>query len=251
MRKISFWARDNKWSTRFIIIGIYVLLNVLGIASGWLLKDLQISIPHTVFLFIIFLFLIGVLAYPLKENKKHESSFYIWQKTCDLILAFSSFCMIVYAGNNYNNLFNNNSTANAAVNSVSSLHGDSITRSYQSIASFNKTLKDENGKSLQWKEKKKLLKKQVKEIKAAKDISQGGKIVLIFLSVLVALGLLFLLAALSCSIACNASGGLAVVVAVLGTTGIIILLAFVIRAITGKEKKKKPTIVEEPPIKSS
>jgi hypothetical protein len=159
--------------------------------------------------------------------------------------------MIVYTGNNYSNLFNNNSTVNAAVNAVSSLPGDSIARSYQSIAAFNKTLKDETGKPLPWKEKKKLLKKQVKEIKTAKDISQGGKIALIFLSILVALGLLYLLAALSCSIACNASGGLALVVAVLGTTGIIILLAFVIRAITGKKKKKKPAIIKEEAVRSS
>lgn len=99
-------------------------------------------------------------------------------------------------------------------------------------------MKDANGKQLSWKERKKLLKAQVRAIKKADDLSNGAKVALIFLSALVALGLLFLVAALACDLSCSGSGAAAVLVGLAGTALIALLLVVVIRAILGKKRKK-------------
>src|SRR5258705_1073767 len=165
MKKISLWAKNNKWYARFIIVVIYILFNILGITSGCLMDDLDISIPFSVFLFFILLFLVGLVGYPDKSTwRKNSAAFYIRQKTCDAILAFSTFCMVVYAGNNFEVFLNNYSSLNAAVTS-NIFPTDSTTKSYKSIPVFKESMKDANGKSLTWKEKKKLLKKQIRAIK--------------------------------------------------------------------------------------
>ena len=89
-----------------------------------------------------------------------------------------------------------------------------------------------------WKERKKLLKEQVRAIKNSKDPSNGGKAVLIILSVLVALLLIGLIASLACRIACGGSDALAVIVVLGGTALVIWLLIRVIRNINRKKIKE-------------
>lgn len=241
MKKISLWAKNNKWQARFLIFGIYLLLNLLGIATGRMLNDLQISVSGNAFLFFVLLFLAGMFAYPLKSNWKNTGiSFYTRQKSCDFLLAASTFCMIIYIGNNYPHLISNHSAGYSAVHASVSFPVDSMKTSYEKMAAFSQKIKGENNKQLSWKEKKKLLKKQVKEIKASNEISPTGKIFLITLSALVALGLLSLLAYLSCSLSCGGAEGLAIAVAILGTGLIVFLLARIIRSINRKTDKVKP-----------
>lgn len=244
MKKISFWAKHNKWSARFIIIAIYILLNIVGITVGSLFNNLQISIPTALLLFSIFLFIIGVIFYPEKEKVQQGNSSYRRQKSFDFILGFSSFCLIVYAGNHEDNIVGNFTGIKAAVSIVPSLSVDSTKNSYQSILAFKEAMKDANEKNLVWKEKKILLKKQIKEIKSAKEMSVAGKIILIILSVMVAFGLLLLLAALSCSIYCGGAGTLALIVALLGTGVILWILIRVIRSIVRKKYKKSKVNVD-------
>jgi hypothetical protein len=122
------------------------------------------------------------------------------------------------------------------------VYKDSISKNYKSIKDLNASMQDENGNMLKWKERKKLLKHQIREIKKANDPSKGEKVLLVILSILVALGLLYLVAALSCSIACSGSEAIALLVAIGGTAGVILLLIFVIRAIYGKRRKKKEPV---------
>ena len=93
--------------------------------------------------------------------------------------------------------------------------------------------------------KKKLLKEQLRAIKKSGEISKGGKVALIILSVIVALGLLYLVAALACNISCSGSEGGAIILAVGGTALVIFLLVITLRAILGKKKKPKPDIKPE------
>jgi uncharacterized membrane-anchored protein len=241
MKKISLWAKIHPWPARFIIIGIHAILIITAFKTGTLFGELNVSVPAAAFFIFMVVFLTAVFSYPSKSQKNRVSaeSFYFRQKSCDFILAASSFCMIVYFGNHEKNIFQSNAEIQAAVSHPVSLPGDSSVRAYKSIAAFNASLKDENGKSLSWKEKKKLLKQQVKEIKKAKDISPGGKVLLILLSVIVALGLLYLLAALSCSIACGGADTLAIIVFLLGTAAIIFFLVRIISRIIGKRAKRK------------
>jgi len=239
MKKISFWARTHKWSAQFIIVAIHIILLFIGYKTGILFSKVNVFVPSIAFYILIGILLVTAFSYPLRSQKKQVSSFYFRQKSCDFILAASSFCMIVYFGNHDKNIFIRNSEIQATVSHPVSVPGDSSLKTYKSIAAFKASLKDEHEKSLSLKEKKKLLFQQIKGIKKSKDTSPGGKVALIILSIIVAIGLIALLAALSCSIACAGADVLAIIVMALGTAGIIILLVRVIRNINGKRRKQK------------
>jgi hypothetical protein len=131
-----------------------------------------------------------------------------------------------------------------SASAVTSLPKDS-TKAYKTADEFKRSLYDENGKVLKWKERKKLLKQQVKAIKKDNTLSDGGKVGLIILCVLLALALAYGVAALSCSLSCSGSEGAAVAVAILGLGGIILLTFFLIRGIVRKSKKPNPNEVKE------
>jgi predicted membrane channel-forming protein YqfA (hemolysin III family) len=248
MKKISLWAKHHKWTARFIIIISFGLLNIAGITTGMLLDDLNITLPSIVLFFSITLYFAGILFYPLKAEKKKidPSLFYIKQKSCDIILAASTFVLIVYIGNDRFRSLHYFPTLQAATSSKPVTPADSTFKTYKSLSAFSASLKDENGKSLKWKEKKKLLKEQVRAIKKSGSISKGGKVALIILSVIIALGLVGLVASLACSLSCNGSDAAAVLVGVGGTALVIFLLVLVLRSIAGKKRKKKAIIQEEP-----
>ena len=92
---------------------------------------------------------------------------------------------------------------------------------------------------LSQREKLRLIKDQIKTIKHDKDSSKGDKTLLIILSVIIALGLLSGLAALSCSLSCNGSEALALIVGIGGTFLIIFFLALIIKHISNQSLKKK------------
>ncbi|MGB3153884.1 MAG: hypothetical protein WBB06_04755 [Chitinophagaceae bacterium] len=250
MRKISCWAKDHKWSSRFIIVASFIILNILGIVTGKLLGSLGVSIPVSVLLFFAGLYCVGFIAYPsrtLKSKKLNAAAFYVRQKSCDFLLVGSTFCMIVYMGNHPDRVFQYEQVFNSAIASTPSLLKDSTVKTYKSIADFSASMRDENGKLLKWKERKKLLKEQVRAIQKSDEPSKGGKAVLIILSVLVALLLIGLVASLACSLSCGGSDVFAVIVGIGGTALIVWLLIAVIRSILGKKGKK----VKDPEKESS
>ena len=99
-------------------------------------------------------------------------------------------------------------------------------------------MKDENGKMLKWKERKKLLKEQIRGIKKTNELSKGEKVALTILAVLAALGLLFLVASLACNLSCSGSDAAAVIVGLGGGALVIVLLVVAIRAIYNKKRKE-------------
>ncbi len=242
MKKLSLWGKNHKNPARIIIVTSFFLLTVLGIATGSLLTNAGISISTAAMFIFICIYFVGLLAYPaksLKGKKLNAATFYIRQKTCDLLLAASTFCMIVFLANQPDKLFNYSTPLNAATPVKPVFPKDSVAKTYKTIAAFAASLKDETGKSLKWKEKKKLLKEQIRAIKKVDDKTKGEKTALIILSVVVALGLLALVLSLSCNLSCSGSEGAAVLVGVGGAALVIFLLAIAIKAITGKRKKPK------------
>jgi hypothetical protein len=103
-------------------------------------------------------------------------------------------------------------------------------------------MKDETGKPLKWKEKKKLLKEQIRAIKKDKDVSNAGKVALIILSVAVALGLLYLIAVLACDLSCSGSEGAATVLMIGGAGLVVFLFILALGAILGKKKRQKKPV---------
>jgi hypothetical protein len=248
MRKISLWAKNHKISARFGIVSIYILLNGLGILIGVLLRELEFTFSVTALVSFVCLFLAGLFVYPSKDQKVKLSrrAFYVKQKSCDFILVSSSFLMVVFLANRPEKLFINSATMRAAVSSVLSrpIGKDSVVKPYKTLNEFSASMKDQDGKTLKWKERKKLLKEQVREIRRSNDLSDGAKALLIILSILAALGLLYLVAALSCNLSCSGADAAAIIVGIGGAALVIFLFIIAMRAITGKKKKQKTNTVQ-------
>ncbi len=254
MRKLSLWAKGHKKMARITIVVSFIALTALGIATGSLLSELGITLTAVTLLAFVAAYFTGVIFYPIKffkGNQKSTTAFYVRQKSCDWLLTAATFCMIVYFGNRPNEIFNFSPSVNATIPATALFPKDSSIKAYKTITAFKASLKDETGKSFKLKERKKLLKEQIGAIKKDKDMSNGGKVALIVLSVVVALGLLYLVAALSCSLSCGGSEGAAVLVMIGGAGLIVFLLVMAIRAILGKKKKlKKTDIAPEEPAKT-
>ncbi len=250
MKKISLWAKSHQWPARFIIILGFILLTIAGIIAGMLLDDLNVTLPAAALSVFIIIYFMGILFYPSKSEKRKlmAARYYVKQKTCDFLLAATTFFMIICISNDRFRSIQYFPALQAATASKPTFPTDSTAKTYKSIAAFSASLKDENGKSLKWKEKKKLLKEQVRAIKKSDEMSKGAKVALIILSVIVALGLLYAVAALACGLSCNGSEAAAVVVGIGGAALVIFLLILVIRGITGKRKKK--AIIQEGPVKT-
>ncbi len=247
MKRLSAWAKGDKKTARFLIVISFIVLNILGVFTGVLLGDLGIDMSYDIFLSFSIICLAALLIYPsrrLRKEKLTARAFYIRQKSCDALLVATTFCMIVFLGNRPEMLSNYFPAAHASVTTSHSLPKDSSAKAYKPVREFSAAMKDENGKLLKWKERKKLLKEQVRAIKKSTDMSNGGKAALIVLSVLVALGLVLLVASLACELSCSGSEAAAVLVGIGGTALIIFLLVITIRGILGKKRKKKPPVEE-------
>jgi hypothetical protein len=241
MRKLSLWGKHHKQAARLTIILSFILLTIIGYYTGTWMNDLAISLPEAIFFMAVFSYIAGVIAYPLRpvsHKTTKPKTFYIRQKICDTGLAVSTFLMIVYLANHPDTFIHSFVPAGAVSGNNLVLPKDSSAKTYKSIREFSASIKDKDGTLLKWKERKKLLKEQVRSIKKADNLSKGDKAGLIVLAVIVALGLAALVGALACELSCNGSEGAALLVGIGGTVLIIFLLIITIRAI--KKGKKEP-----------
>jgi len=244
MKKLSYWARFNPWKARAIILISHLLILLIGWYTGMALNKMNVIIPAaTLFVFITFYF-ISVFMYPSKDEKRkyRASRFYNRQKLCDLSLAASAWLMIICIANNKNlqTGFLNYATAASIETSIVKPKPEK-----QTAAEILESLKHRDKNSLT-REEKRILKKEFKlqlknyftaKIKGNKKAE--GDAGLIILSIVAALGLLYLVGALACSLSCNGSDAAAIIVALIGTAGIVIGLIFVIRSIKKKHRKEE------------
>ena len=231
MKSISFWAKKHIWQSRLLIVVIYILLNVIGLFVGKLLNDSNVNLPGLYFMLCVIFIVILSIGYS-STNVRASRVFtrYFRRKFFDFTLGLITFLMIIYGGNNYKNLFVNNEAVNAF--SIHRFSKDSAIYYNTLIQNFIASIKNMDVSKLSLKEKKRIIKQQIKTIKHDKDISEGNKTLLIILSVLIALALLYGLAALSCSLSCSGSEALALIVAIGGTFLIIFFLVRIIKRIT-------------------
>lgn len=250
MKKISYWAKDHKQEARIAIVICYIFLNFLAIVSGYLLQQSGVLLLPVFLTCCFVIFIMAVILYPSKYRKRKSlsaSAFYNLQKICDSVLVSCTFCMVFYLSNRPENLFRFYPQVNGFM--INNNSKDHAGEPYKSISDFSSSLKDKDGNSLKWKERKKLLKEQVRSIKKDKELSQSSKTLLIVLSVIVAMGLIFLVAAWSCNLSCSGYDAAAVLVGIGGTALIIFLLILTIRAITGKKRKRKMATEKVSPSK--
>ncbi|HET9744340.1 MAG TPA: hypothetical protein VFP97_01430 [Chitinophagaceae bacterium] len=101
-KQLSFWARDHKWASRFIIIFSFIVMNALGIITGLLLSDLDLTFSAWFIALSVLTFGIAWLNYPGKKqvtDRIERNRIYVFRKTCDAILIGTTFMMFVYFGN--------------------------------------------------------------------------------------------------------------------------------------------------------
>ncbi len=239
MRKLSLWARGHIMLTRFLIGLLYVVLNLLALFLGDLLFSADIVLPILFIYLPLALFFTGLIIYPVKERKHSYKNFYFQQKSADLLLAVSTFLIVVYGGNAFNKT--SQTPLSSAYATSFSIPSNKLVNTSSKIESKEES-KPAAKKPVSKKELKKKLKSKWKEFrKHYKESTKGEKAALIILSIIIAAGLLLLLAGLSCELSCAGSDGAAVVVGLLGTGLIIFLLVRVIQRINrGPRVKKAP-----------
>lgn len=250
MKKISRWASQHKWPARMLLVITIQLLNIAGIITGVLLKGNGMLLPGIFFLLAVVLYLLGVLFYPKRSARGlyKGNAFYIRQKTCDGLLALSAFAMFVYIGNEKEpfRAFYSQYNASAASVTLPVIQKDSSFNAFRVMLGFARSMKDDQGQMLKWKERKKLLKQQLAVIKQSTELSAGAKTALTILCILVALGLIFLAIGLACNLSCNGHDGAAALVLVGGPALVIILLVFALRALyPGKRRLKLRALRKE------
>jgi len=226
MKSISFWARKNPRKAQISIVLLYLLLNLLAICGGILFYESGITFTKSLLNISFILFLIATIIYKKKAN-------FYYRKTLDFVLASCTFMMIAFWGNHLNDRNFYLPLSAKTATGITVKPGNNLNISNK-ITSEDKPLS------------KKELRKQVKEKikKHNLKIATWAKVLLIILVVAATIFSLYLLAYLSCSIACSGAEGFAIVVLVLGLIAILGGAYLLIRRILGY-KRKKP-LTEEP-----
>lgn len=245
MKKISLWAKHHPWPARLSIVALYIILNASGIVFGNLLSGSGIQLHPLSWTFLCLLFFSATLLYPQKESRRiwGAAKYYVRQKAADMVLLLAGFGMTVYLANRNTELFTSQYVQASSIRGIEMPVKDSAVKTYKSLDEFGASMRDENGNKLKWKERKKLLKQQIKAINQADDLSESQRGLLIVLSILLAALALAGIAALACNLSCSGSDAAAIIVAVGGTALVIFLLVRAIRSINRKNKKQ----VDEPP----
>lgn len=225
MKNISRWGKRNPWKTRLIIVFVQLVLAayaaLLGVwlyAGGWNLPGYLLSLG-------VILFMIATFFYPYRKARfwffRHT---YRRQKTMDLLLIVASFLMVTTFSHQYTHSILSEAPAYRAEFMVNKTPSRSLKSERRGLREHLKvqrqTLKAE-------------VKALVKDMKAQQ--SDAGKVSLIFLTIIVALVLLYGLVALSCSIACSGADGLAILVFVAGLGLIVWGSVVVIKRILRRE----------------
>jgi hypothetical protein len=246
MIKISYWAKHRPAEARITIIVLHIILTGLAIYVGSGLNEFGILMPAKSLYILVPIFLLIAFFYPSRNKKTGQPGriqFYRTQKTFDFLAAAMSFTMVCFVANNYHS--NNISATVSATNIALPKDAGAKPTAEQILASLS--YRDKNTLT---RLEKRILKTEFKhqlkvyvKAKLTRDDETAAKAVLIILSVIGAVGLTFLLAALACNIACNGSEAAAIIVSILGLAAIIFLLVYTIKKIKNHNK----TVTEESP----
>jgi len=244
MRKISLWAKHHRPSAIVLIVISKIFLAIIAFNIGIWLLEYNIHIPVIVVAIALAIFVIAALVYPSShQTSLSKKQVYIKQKSCDFIIAACTFIMMA-------TLINVNMPVPLTISATAS----NVVANNNSKAEEILTSLKYRDKSTLTKQEKKVLKKEFKKqlklfaiAKIKGDKEGGDKTWLIILTIIAALGLLFLVAALACGIGCGGSEVGAGLVAVIGTAAIVWGTIAVIRRITKgpKQKKTEPEMISQ------
>ena len=219
MRNLSSWAFHHPWMARITITISSVILSCLALLLGCLSYDEAYTIPPVWTWVLAVFILLACAIYPQKKNAQYKA--YRRRKAMDVLLATCSFLLLAFASNQY-------VAPNRTVQ-----QGNAFGASSYAATSISKP-----GKPA-FRQQKRMAKQWLKALREKyKKASPATKALLIFLTVLAAAGLILLVAALACGIACSSSEALALIVLLLGVTGVVLLARLVILRIRNGPKPK-------------
>jgi hypothetical protein len=239
MRKLSVWAKYHPMTARVVIIFSRITLIILGVTLAKALFISGIKLPAAFLFCSMMIFFFTCIFYP--GTQRGFTKNYLRRKSFDLAVAISAFIMLVSASNQ---LYSSNLVVanNVAASPLIKEPGYKNAQAKKLIDAYYSGEK----KSFTRKEKKLLKAEFVYQLK-----QYGGAVIkgekqqadatgTIILAILGAGLLLYLVAALACSLSCNGSDAAAIAVALLGTAGVILLLVLVIKGAKRKAKEKNP-----------
>lgn len=232
MRKLSVWAKHYGAYARIIIIISRILLILIAyfLAKQLPLFGLEVS-PLWVYFFIA-VFFIGGATYPSERSARNYSK----RKLSDLIVALSGFALTFCGFTQLNQPLSIYETAQGSA---------LVNPSPYKYAEAKRLLEQyQKGEKTKFSPKeKRIIKKEFKyqliqyaKAKVTGNKANGEEAVLIILASIAAVGLLYLVLALSCTLACNGAEGAATALAILGTAAVIWGLIAVIRSIIRKRE---------------
>ncbi len=218
MYHLSRWANTHLWQARLLIIGIHVVMTVLALRLGLRLFVNGFQFSDAIQLLFVGIFLLGWAVYPISR----QQSSYARRKFSDLLLAFSTFLMLTALGNQIPTFLEIGTPAKEARAAFIVLKEKPEAKAAFSLKEVRKYAKN-------------YFKSRLGKLK--KEKAEGNQTLLIILTIIGALGLLYLLAGLACSISCNGAEGVAIAVFIAGLAGIVWLTILLIRKITGRRRK--------------
>lgn len=235
MKAISHWAKRNPSPSILLIILFHFILAFIWLSLGIDLFEQGIILPVWVMNLSIIIFLIGVAFYPVRGLHYWVLRYSYWrQKMMDLTLLLTSAVMIICYANQSTDL---NSINTPQIQEVRALP---IALKLKDEVAGTKSIDKAEKKSLRKriKEHRKKVRQEVRETvkMLKKQRATAGQIGLLLLIIVAAILMLYLLAALSCSLSCSGNEGAATLVMIFGVGLIILGVVIGIRAIFKKNK---------------
>jgi ABC-type multidrug transport system fused ATPase/permease subunit len=236
-KAISYWGKDHPTLTRLILILLNGILCILALALGLLAFLYEVEIPGSVKYILAGLAVLSLLIYPSKYANIHFIKYSYWRrKRMDFILSFLGFLLLATLFNGF-------------LSEASKLNQEPAYA--QQVVYKPKTFKEK------WKQKvngfpmvkeyrafKKQIKQEArllqKELKVSNQNDESWKAIVLTLLILIGAYLAgSLIALLACSLACNGSEALALIVLVFGWLAVIYLGFIGIRASFRRYNKKQ------------
>jgi ABC-type multidrug transport system fused ATPase/permease subunit len=243
IRAISDWGRSNWRLTRLILVLLNISLLLLGGAVGFIAYLFDVPFLAGTVPYLVGLAMLAIFITPSKLQKIHFIPYtFMNRKRVDFIVCMLGFCL---AMGMFNKFLNNEYRINSSNNYAQQVVYQAKTPKDKLRAKFNNnpSVKSYRAFKKSIHREARLLKKELRNYKSSDETYIAVLLTVLILLLAAAAGLA--LAALSCSIACNGSEALALIVAVLGLGGIVYLSIISIRASFrryGKRKAKKESI---------
>ena len=225
-KNISFWAKNNKRTSRLVLAGLKIILAGLGLYTGKLLYENDLLLTNTTTYSLIGASLLSAAWYPTKKKSGNsDKRSYTRQKKHDLILSMSGFLLMASIGNQALG----NREYFPILNSVYDRIIPSVPEIFTSIDVNNYFKVDQTNNFSN--------EKSTKEKQSKRAWQIVGKILLTILALSFILLLEFIVLVLTCNLSCNGNEVFAVLVGIGGTLLCLFLAFFLMKKIW----ERKPT----------